>query len=151
MACVLVDTNVLVYAHDPAGQSKHHQAIATLEAVRRIGAGRLSVQCLSEFFWTVTRGRRPLLSGRDAAAQVGRLTAGWITFDLTAPIVMEAVRGVQQYRLAFWDARLWATARLNQVPLILSEDFIDGRRVEGVRFANPFAPHFDLDRLLVQA
>lgn len=147
MAGVLVDTNVLVYAHDPAEGAKHARAIATLEAVSASGAGRLSVQCLSEFFWTVTRGRRPLLAVRDAAAQVERLALGWVTLDLTAAIVLEATRGVHQHRLAFWDAQLWATARLNQVSLILSEDFTNGRRVEGVRFVNPFAPGFDARQL----
>jgi predicted nucleic acid-binding protein len=59
-------------------------------------------------------------------------------------IVLEAVRGVRKHRLAYWDAQIWATARLNQVPLILSEDFSDGQVLKGVRFVNPFAPGFDL-------
>jgi predicted nucleic acid-binding protein len=59
--------------------------------------------------------------------------------------VLEAVRGVRDHQLAYWDAQIWATARLNQVPLVLSEDFSNGAVIEGVRFVNPFASDFDLD------
>ena len=50
--------------------------------------------------------------------------------------------------MSYWDAQLWATARLNQVDLVLSEDFQDGRVLHGVRFVNPFAPSFDLAALV---
>jgi len=50
--------------------------------------------------------------------------------------------------MPYWDAQLWATARLNQVEVLLSEDFQDGRVLGGVRFVNPFAPSFDLAALV---
>jgi len=31
----------------------------------------------------------------------------------------------------------WATARLNQIPLIYSEDFKSNTIIEGIRFMNP--------------
>ena len=65
-------------------------------------------------------------------------------FDLTPLIVLEAARGVRDYSLSYFDAQLWATARLNQVPLLLSEDFQDGRLLEGVRFLNPLTAEFNL-------
>lgn len=34
-------------------------------------------------------------------------------------------------------------ARLNQIPLVLSEDFQDGLALDGVRFVNPFARSFE--------
>jgi len=45
----------------------------------------------------------------------------------------------------FWDAILRATAKLNQVPTILTEDFSDGRVVEGIRYMNPLTPSFSLE------
>jgi hypothetical protein len=36
------------------------------------------------------------------------------------------------------DSLIWATARLNQVGLVFSEDFPHEQIVEGVRFINPF-------------
>ena len=37
------------------------------------------------------------------------------------------------------------TARLNQIPIIFSEDFNPGAVLDGVRFVNPFAAGFDLE------
>jgi len=41
--------------------------------------------------------------------------------------------------LPFWDALLWATAKAAGVSVVLSEDFQDGRELEGVQFRNPFS------------
>ena len=69
---------------------------------------------------------------------------GFSTLPITPLIVLEAARGVRDHRLNYWDAQVWATARLNQIPLVLSEDFKDGFVLDGVRFVNPFARAFDL-------
>jgi predicted nucleic acid-binding protein len=62
-------------------------------------------------------------------------------------VVLEAVRGVLQHGLPYWDAQVWATARLNQIPVVVSEDFSDGPVLEGVVFRDPFARAFDLAAL----
>jgi predicted nucleic acid-binding protein len=46
--------------------------------------------------------------------------------------------------MSYWDALVWATARLNQISVVLSEDFQEGRILEGVRFMNPFGAGFDI-------
>ncbi len=145
MTAILIDTNVLVYAHDAAEPAKHEQAIQVLDHLAVTGSGRLSVQCLAEFFGVVTRGVSPRLTALEASQQVERLVRAWPTHPLTPLIVLEATRGVREYRLAHWDAQLWATARLNQIPVIFSEDFNVGSTLEGVRFVSPFAPDFEVD------
>jgi len=40
--------------------------------------------------------------------------------------------------MPFWGAQIWATAKLNQIPQILSEDSQHGRALEGVEFVNSF-------------
>jgi len=34
---------------------------------------------------------------------------------------------------------------MNQIPLVLSEDFGEGVIIEGVRFVNPFGSNFDME------
>jgi predicted nucleic acid-binding protein len=51
---------------------------------------------------------------------------------------------LQAHSLSYWDALIWAVAKLNQVPYVLTEDQQHGLFLEGVRFANPFVPEFDL-------
>ena len=59
--------------------------------------------------------------------------------------MLEAGRGVRDYKFSYYDAQIWATAKQNQVPVIFSEDFNDRQVLEGVRFVNPFAKGFDLE------
>lgn len=145
MGTILIDANVLVYAHDRGEYVKQEMAIETLDRLQVSGLGRLSAQCLGEFFRATTRGRHPLISVAEAAQQVERLARAFPVLDVTSFIVMEALRGVQAHRMAYWDAQVWATARLNQIPVVLSEDFAVGSAVEGVRFVDPFADDFRLE------
>ena len=144
MAIILIDTNVLVYAHDRGSFAKQRQAIETLYRLQISGAGRLSAQCLAEFYVAATRGAQPILTPPEAAQQVDRLARAFRVFDITPMIVLEATRGAREHRMPYWDAQIWATARLNQIPVVLSEDFSAGSSIEGVRFLNPFAAGFDL-------
>jgi predicted nucleic acid-binding protein len=144
MAAILVDTNILIYAHDPSDRVKQDRAIDVLDRLHAAGIGRVSSQTLAEFFAATTRGRHPLLSVSKAARQVENIAHSWIIFDITPFIVLEATRGVRVHKFSYRDSQLWATARLNQAAAIVTEDFNAGSTVEGVHFINPFAATFDL-------
>jgi predicted nucleic acid-binding protein len=62
---------------------------------------------------------------------------------MTPLIVLEAVRGLRTYQFSYWDSLIWASAKLNGIPNILSEDICDGVILDGVRFLNPFKASFD--------
>lgn len=89
--------------------------------------------------------RKLAMSHHEIHQQVAALIQLWPIVDLTAAVVLEAARGVRDHSLAYYDAQIWATAKLNQIPVIFSEDFNSGATLEGVRFVNPFAPTFRLD------
>ncbi len=144
MAPILIDTNVLVYAFDQNDTQRQDRAIGLLQQLELSGTGRLSVQSLAEFFSASTRRLRPPLTPAEALDQLERLSSAFPVLDLTTQVVLEAARGVRDHQLAYWDAQLWAIARLNQVAVVFSEDFGSGMSLEGVRFINPFAPDFDL-------
>ncbi|MBI3400652.1 MAG: PIN domain-containing protein [Acidobacteria bacterium] len=146
MGEVLIDTNVLVYAHQPAEAAKYARAVRAVGVLIESGRARVSAQVLGEFVSAMTRGRRPILGTEDALAQAERLADAMPVLDVTRPIVLEAVRGVRQHRLSYYDAQIWATARLNQIAAIFTEDFQDGRRLESVQFVNPLRAGFDVDR-----
>ncbi len=145
MPLILLDTHVLVYACDPGERIKRDQAARVLRALEQSGGGRLSVQGLSEFVSATTRRLRPPLTTAEATQQVERLMASFPIFELTPMVVLEALRGVRDHQLSYYDAQVWATARLNQVPVIFSEDFKSNATLEGVRFVNPFASNFILE------
>ena len=144
MPAILVDANVLIYAHDPADPVKQAKAMQVLDHVHANGIGRLSTQTLGEFFAAATRGTRPLLTVAKASQQIENLALSWVLFDVTPLVVIEAVRGVRTHKFSYWDAQLWAIARLNQATVIFTEDFNVGGAIEGVRFVSPFATDFVL-------
>jgi predicted nucleic acid-binding protein len=145
---VLVDSNVLIYAWDRDSPTKQAKAIAVLKAVAAAQTGSLSTQVLGETYRGLTRRIRSSLPEDQAAEHMRDLAASWTTYDVTVPVVLEALRGSVRHHFPYWDAQLWAIARLNHISLVLSEDFADGSVVEGVRFANPFSEAFDLEEIL---
>jgi hypothetical protein len=56
---------------------------------------------------------------------------------LTGPVVLEALRGVREHLLSYYDAQIWAVTRLGQVAVVLSEGFNPGAVLDGVSFTNP--------------
>jgi predicted nucleic acid-binding protein len=143
-ANILVDTNVLVYAYDRAAGVKQQQALDVLDELIQRSAGAITTQVLAEFFVTVTRKLAAPLSITDAYLRVENYLRAWTVYDLTGLIVLEAARGVRDYQLSFWDAQIWAVARLNQIPVVFSEDFNVGATLDGVRFVNPFDSAFQI-------
>jgi predicted nucleic acid-binding protein len=143
-SATLVDSNILVYAFDPRDLAKQRLAIDLLERLTQTQQAVLSVQCLSEFYSAVTRKLPERLTPAIALEQVARLTRACRVFDLTPVAVLEGCRAAMQYRLSIRDALIWATAKLNQVPYVLTEDLQHGLFLEGIRIQNPFSPEFDL-------
>lgn len=136
-ARVFVDTNILVYCYDRANPAKQSRAIETVDQIVRSRAGAISTQVLAEFYTTVTRKLKAPLSSDDAWGRLRHYATAWTVLDLTPQVVLEAVRGVRERSFSYWDAQIWAVARLHQIPVVLSEDFQDGSRLEGVQFLNP--------------
>ena len=142
MAAILVDTNVLIFAHDCAEPRKQQRALDVLDRLVAVGTGVLSAQVLSEFYSTSTRKITAQLSPAQARDQIEHFLKVWRLVDVTGAVVLQATRGVCDYQFSFWDAQIWAVARLNQVPVSFSEDFNSGAVIEGVQFVDSFAEDF---------
>lgn len=140
----LLDTNVLVYPHDRREPDRADAAIALLSTLAAAGGAAVSTQVLSEYFWVVTRRLPDPLTVSQGAKSTERHAKTWGVLDVTLSTVREALRGTEHHGLPYWDALIWATAHLAQIPVVLSEDFADGREIDGVRFRNPFGPGFAL-------
>ncbi len=141
---ILVDTNVLICAYDPRDRNKQERALLVINNLITSERIVVSVQCLSEFFNVASCRLTESMTRNEALARVERLASVCHVLDLTPAVVLEGCRGSIEHGLSFWDALIWAVAKLNQVPFILTEDAEHGRLLEGVRFLNPFATSFDL-------
>lgn len=134
----LVDTNILVYAYDRSEADKQKKALDILDVLAENSAGVLSAQILSEFFVTVTKKIPSPLSASEAYDSLNNYISSWTIVDINSFIVLEAAKGIQTHNFSYWDSLIWATARMNQIPTVLSEDFSHNSSVEGIRFLNPF-------------
>lgn len=131
-----LDTNILVYAVDRDSGERHELARELIgRAAQRDCV--LTVQALAEFFHATTR--KNLLEPARASAFVRDWLDGFHVTSADDTALTDAMDAVEEHRLSFWDAMLWATARQIGCSAILSEDMQDGRRLSGVEFINPFA------------
>jgi predicted nucleic acid-binding protein len=143
-AKAMLDTNILVYAYDRSEEKKQKAALRLLETLIGSGAGVVCTQVLAEFFVTVTRKITEPLTVEQASGRIKSFCQLWPVLEINEMIVCEAIRGVKEHHFSYWDAQIWASARLNQIGMILSEDYAHNSLVEGVRFINPLLPDFDL-------
>jgi predicted nucleic acid-binding protein len=142
---ILVDANILFYTYDKGEQIKQSRAAIILTRLATLLLGVLTPQMLGKCFVNATRKIKPPLTVKQAYDRIQNYPLSWQVLDLTGPIVLEAVRGVRAYKMSYWDAQIWATARLHQIPIIFTEDFNTDVIIEGVRFVNPFGENFNLD------
>lgn len=146
----LVDSNVLIYTLDARDPEKRERAKEIVRGVAVSGTAALPVQSLSELSNVCLRKLEPALDPREVRREIEKLYTAFKVIPLTAPVVMEALRGVGEHRLSYYDAQIWATARLTQIPVVLSEDFNPDATLEGVSFLDPLDPAFDLAALDIE-
>jgi predicted nucleic acid-binding protein len=140
----LIDTNLLIYTHDRRESKKQARAVALLMELEAREAGALSTQVLGEFLAVAARKLGDRFSQNDLRDRVAWLGAAFPVLEITLPIVLEAARATAEHQMSYWDAQVWATAKLNQIPFVLSEDLQGWESLEGVRFLNSFAGGFSL-------
>ena len=129
------DTNILVYADDQRAGAKQNRALDLVDRHRRDGTGVVSLQVLQEYFVTVTQKLK--VDSTVARRKVEILSE----FDVVAPEVADILAAIDLHRLhgfSFWDALVVRAAKQAGCRVLLSEDFQDGREIDGVRILNPF-------------
>ena len=136
-APVFVDTNVLVYARDSAQPAKQALAQDWLATLWRSRSGRLSVQVLSEYYYTCTRKLQPRMA-EPAAWEDVRALSQWRPRTLDTALLQSGREIAVQHRLSWWDGLIVAAARAEGCSLLLSEDLRDGAVYGGVTVRDPF-------------
>lgn len=133
---VFVDTNILVYAHDPATGTKYVRARAAMNELWPARRGVLSTQVLQEFAFTLRRRISPPLSERETAEWIVEYMA-WDVVTNTPESVLRALQLESQFQVSFWDALILQAAEKAGAPILYSEDFSDGQAYGSVRVVNP--------------
>jgi len=130
-----VDTNVLLYACDPADPAKQAMARLWLTALWEQGAGCIAWQVLHEFYVNAVR---KLRASNQQARGVVETFASWQPVDTSLGLVQRAWHWSDEARLAYWDSLIVAAAERGGCTWLLSEDFQEGRQLGPLRVVNPF-------------
>ena len=137
LVTTFVDTNVLIYAHDPGERHKSAAADAVLTRLWADGTGALSTQVLQEFYNVATGKLNPRLSPQRARTVVADY-AEWTTVETTAQLIVSASVLHEEHKINFWDALIVEAALLSGADTLLTEDLQHGRRFGELTVHNPF-------------
>ncbi len=144
----VIDTNILVYLYDRREAVKQNQAQQVIAHMGAGSRGSIPAQALAEFASVALRKFKPPIRSLQVFRHIETFEQLFPIIPLTQSIVLEAVRGVRDYRMSYYDAQIWAAAKLSQASAVLSEDFTAGQVIEGIRFVNPFVPGFEVSKSL---
>ena len=81
-----------------------------LRLVGGAGTAALPAQVLSEFANACLRKLEPRPDPTTVRQEVERLMLAFPVLPLTGPVVLEALRGVGEHMLSYYDAQIWASS-----------------------------------------
>jgi predicted nucleic acid-binding protein len=138
MSAEFVDTNILIYAHEPDMGPKQARAIELLARLAEGSSGALSMQVLIEFYSAATR---KLAISSPAAEEIVLDLNSWMTIHRPEPADIIRAAGLQRrYHIAWFDALILNSAlQLGCTTLWMTEDLNHGQRYSTVVARNPFA------------
>ena len=137
---VFVDTNILIYALDPADPAKRQVSADMLRQTISSRTLTLSPQSLNEAYRVLCQRRR--LVPVSAARGYIKTLAPWAIAPLDAATTLRAFDVEDETGYSWWDSLMLAAALRAGCRLFVSEDLSHGRDVSGMRIANPFTEGF---------
>lgn len=131
-----VDTNVLIYAHDPRAPAKQATAVSLIQAQTD---GVLLWQVACEYL-AASRKLEPLgYSLSQAWQDVRDLQTVWTTILPNWNVLGRAEQLMALYSLSFWDALILGACLEGGVDRLYTEDFDAYPTIQGLEVVNPFA------------
>jgi predicted nucleic acid-binding protein len=132
------DTNVLVYAFDKNEPEKNVIAKKLIHDFGTDGNLVLSTQVLQEFYVTVTKMGKSMLTMEDAEDIVN----DFVEFPLVQVdknIISRAIKRHQSKVFSFWDSLIVEAALQSGCSQLLSEDMQDSLVIDSLTIRNPFS------------
>jgi predicted nucleic acid-binding protein len=133
---VFLDSNILLYAQDPASPNKQRRSREIVSELADSGDGVISTQVIQEFFVAATRklGVPPL------AAKAILKTFTVFEIVVAGPaLIHEAIDCSVLNTISFWDSLILAAAASAGCNTLYTEDLNHGQVIMGVRIQNPLA------------
>lgn len=141
MSLVFLDTNILIYRHDPTDLRKRERAKDWIAALALSRRGRLSWQVLTEYNAVATRKLTAHgYSSRNLRLDIRDYSA-WLPLPSDLALFESAWSLADRHGFSWWDALIVAAALCQECTLLLSEDLQHNLVVDNrLTIVNPFAP-----------
>lgn len=131
-----VDTNVLIYAHDPRDPVKQNKAVSLIASLTD---GVLLWQVACEYVAASRKLAQFGLNPQQAFADLKRLRNVWTLALPTWTVLDTAETLMTTGNLSFWDATIVAACMENGIQALYSEDFDSSTTsLTGITIINPF-------------
>ena len=133
---IALDTNILLYAHDPRYPAKQEISLKLIETVED---GVLLWQVACEY---LAASRKLASFGFDlksAWENIIDLQVIWMFKLPTADVLENAVELMNHYSLSFWDAMIISSCKTNNVSRLYTEDFSAYPMINGIEIINPYS------------
>ncbi len=134
-----LDTNIFVYTFDAQAPAKAKKAAGLIRRAADTGDGIVSYQIVQEFFNVALRRFSQPMTAAEAEQYLVTVFRPLLAVHSSPAIYIEALRISSKHRLAWYDSLVVAGALEGHCKILYSEDFQDGREVEGLQIENPFA------------
>ncbi len=134
---VFFDTNVLVYAFDKSEPEKGTIAKRLIRDFGSEGNIVLSTQVLQEFYVTVTKANKDMLT-KEKAEEVVNDFAEFPLVQVDRIIISRAMKRHQSDAFSFWDSLIVEAALQSGCSKLLSEDIHNGLMINSLAISNPF-------------
>jgi predicted nucleic acid-binding protein len=132
-----VDTNVLVYVHDPRDSRK--QALA-VQLLKSLAAPVLLWQVACEYVAASHKLKQVGVTPQEIWDNLRIMQTAWPLLLPQWKHLAAAELLMQRHSLSFWDALLIAVAADSGVTTLYSEDFSGLPPIGGLTIINPFVP-----------
>ncbi len=131
-----VDTNILIYAHDPRESKKQTTAVSLIELLPDVV---LLWQVACEYI-SASRKLEPFgYSQAEAWQDIRELRWVWNAALPSWAVADRAQHLLERYSLSYWDAMIVAACLEAGVAKLYSEDSFGSDHIDGLEIVNPFA------------
>jgi predicted nucleic acid-binding protein len=130
-----LDTNVLIYVHDPRDPVKQAKASAL---VASLTDGALLWQVACEFLAASRKLAAIGYNQKQAFQDLTALRQVWTMILPSSPVLDRSESLTDRFSLSFWDSMILAACLESGVQHFYSEDFDAYSNIDGLQISNPF-------------
>lgn len=137
---ILVDSNILIYAHDKLDIEKHNKSVKILEKCwNKELKLAVSTQNLSEFYVVVTKKFKLPIEKNIANNIIRKIIEyeNWKKIIIKETSIIKAMEFSEKYNMGYWDALIAATMIENNITTIYTENVKDFEKIKELKVINP--------------